>query len=114
MDDKSKEFISEKFKKANQASPFKRKLMYYLDIKNRSIFGKVGLGITAYILLFNSIVYLWKGKDHPMNNFMWRIQKQNGTLSKEMLEKEKILKEFHLSKFKNDGGKKIWLSGVDE
>uniref|UniRef100_A0A0K0F6K3 Uncharacterized protein n=1 Tax=Strongyloides venezuelensis TaxID=75913 RepID=A0A0K0F6K3_STRVS len=114
MDDKkSQRFISEDFRKTTKSSSVKRKLLFYLDVRKHSLFGKLGIGLATYLVCFNAAIFFWKGPDHPLNNFMWRIKKANGTLSKELLEKERVLKEFHKSKFNvQSKDHKPWLSTI--
>ncbi|CEF67010.1 Hypothetical protein SRAE_2000167500 [Strongyloides ratti] len=103
------------FNKSFQSSSFKRKLLYYLKFQNHSIIGKISLCLAGYLIFFNTTMYFWKKPDYPINNFMWRIKKANGTLSKECLEKERILGEFHKSKItKNDDSKRPWFSSIYE
>uniref|UniRef100_A0A0N5CED0 COX6C domain-containing protein n=1 Tax=Strongyloides papillosus TaxID=174720 RepID=A0A0N5CED0_STREA len=114
MDDKiSQRFISEEFRKTTEHSSSKSKLLYYLDIRKRSFLGKLGVGLAAYLVCFNAAVFYWKGSDHPLNNFMWRIKKANGTLSKELLEKERVLKEYYESRLNVESkGPKPWLTSI--
>uniref|UniRef100_A0A0K0DW00 Transmembrane protein n=1 Tax=Strongyloides stercoralis TaxID=6248 RepID=A0A0K0DW00_STRER len=114
-DNNQRKFTSQQFNKSTETSSFKRKLLYYLKFENRSIIGKMGLGIAGYLVFYNLFVYLWKGPNHPVNNFMWRIKKANGTLSEELAEKERILFEFHKSKFSPEAyERKTLLSSIHE
>ncbi|KAK0405015.1 hypothetical protein QR680_017759 [Steinernema hermaphroditum] len=43
------------------------------------------------------------GGDHPINRFTWRLMKARGTLSEEMLYKERVVDEYFKSRVLNAG-----------
>ncbi|CAJ0585907.1 unnamed protein product, partial [Mesorhabditis spiculigera] len=60
---------------------------------------KVGFVLVSWIAAWNAGIWYFYGPDHPLNNFMWRIRKSQGTLPKELLEKERVVDHYFYSRF---------------
>uniref|UniRef100_A0AC34FFU1 NADH dehydrogenase [ubiquinone] 1 beta subcomplex subunit 4 n=1 Tax=Panagrolaimus sp. ES5 TaxID=591445 RepID=A0AC34FFU1_9BILA len=61
-------------------------------------------GITllcACIVTTNTLAYFWKGSEHPLNRYRWNRMKERGELSSELLEKERLLSEYVVDKWRN-------------
>uniref|UniRef100_A0A0N4W235 Uncharacterized protein n=1 Tax=Haemonchus placei TaxID=6290 RepID=A0A0N4W235_HAEPC len=51
-----------------------------------------------WTVVYNVGVRYWKGPDHPVNRFRWRRMKKEGLLSDELLEKERVVLDYHKSR----------------
>uniref|UniRef100_A0A8R1IDB6 Transmembrane protein n=1 Tax=Caenorhabditis japonica TaxID=281687 RepID=A0A8R1IDB6_CAEJA len=52
-----------------------------------------------YIAAYNIGVRWWKGADHPVNRFTWRIQEQNGTLDATLRAKKEAVLAYQEDRF---------------
>ncbi|CAB3404999.1 unnamed protein product [Caenorhabditis bovis] len=58
----------------------------------------VTAAVAIYLIAFNVGMRLWKGDEHPLNRFVWRIREQEGSLNPELLYKKKIVQDYHYSR----------------
>ncbi|VDN58571.1 unnamed protein product [Dracunculus medinensis] len=72
---------------------FKRKFFLSLG------FLQLKLPNSYYIIVkyysYNVLVRLWKGPEHPVNRFRWRIMEYRGELSDEMIRKKRVTQNFY-------------------
>lgn len=52
-----------------------------------------------YVVLYNVGVRWWKGENHPVNRFMWRIREQEGKLNPLLLAKKKAVLSYQEDRF---------------
>ncbi|KAK0405013.1 hypothetical protein QR680_017758 [Steinernema hermaphroditum] len=76
---------------------------YTLRSPRHRIVPMVTAAVVTYIAGYSFLVYVVKGGDHPINRFTWRLMKARGTLSEEMLYKERVVDEYFKSRVLNAG-----------
>ncbi|CAI5441155.1 unnamed protein product [Caenorhabditis angaria] len=54
-----------------------------------------------YLTAYNVGVRYWKGENHPINRFGWRLQEQNGQLDPLLVAKKEKVLAYHNSRFYN-------------
>ncbi|XGW08310.1 hypothetical protein V3C99_010989 [Haemonchus contortus] len=71
---------------------------YAITLPFRRTVPAVALATLFWAVVYNVGVRYWKGPDHPVNRFRWRRMKKEGLLSDELLEKERVVLEYHKSR----------------
>ncbi|CAD6199076.1 unnamed protein product [Caenorhabditis auriculariae] len=80
-------------------SSWKLRLQQILRLPATRTIPAIVTSTLLYLIIYNGAVRLWKGEGHPINRFIWRIQKNNGSLNGELLRKEKLVLDYHKSRF---------------
>ncbi|EFO85687.1 hypothetical protein GCK72_005646 [Caenorhabditis remanei] len=52
-----------------------------------------------YVAMYNIGVRWWKGENHPINRFMWRIQEQNGNIDPVLRAKKEAVLSYQEDRF---------------
>lgn len=92
-----------------------QKFKYYSHFPRGRFITYIIGGTVFYFTAYTVGVYLWKGPDHPINNytfvfftlhnqlftciFRWKQMKDKGLLSPELAEKEKVLIQYDIDRF---------------
>uniref|UniRef100_A0A914BXD7 Uncharacterized protein n=1 Tax=Acrobeloides nanus TaxID=290746 RepID=A0A914BXD7_9BILA len=94
-------------KKIEYPSKFSVKLKHYLyNLRHYARYplrsgGAVTFASSIVILsiVVNAGIYLWKGSEHPTNNFRWLIWKHTGKLPEELKKKEDLITEWTIKNY---------------
>lgn len=78
-------------KRSWRNSPKLQKFLYYANFPRGRYVTFVLGGSVLYFTAYTVGMYVWKGPDHPINNFNWWRMKEQGLLNSELAEKERLL-----------------------
>ncbi|KAI6192011.1 hypothetical protein M3Y97_00289800 [Aphelenchoides bicaudatus] len=81
-----------------------QKFMYYAQFPRGRFITMIIGGTIVYLAAYNIGVYYWKGPDHPLNNYTWKIRKDKGLLTPEQSEKERLLIDYDVEIIKKQTG----------
>ncbi|VDK65468.1 unnamed protein product [Anisakis simplex] len=72
------------------SSRFWYNLVYYKRKFRYRTSTTVVSAIALYIIGYNVLVRQWKGADHPVNRFNWRLKEKRGELDEDLLRKKDV------------------------